>query len=147
MALSERAERSRGFGILRLGAAAVPELEFRYLGRMLLHAAVVGALTGLVGSLFFVALEIVQRLLLEDLAGYKPLKAHGEALMRSLDGAPFRPWLLILLPAVGALLGGLLTSFVAPEAQGGGGDAMLHAFHHQGGVVRRRVVSVKALAS
>jgi hypothetical protein len=42
----------------------VPELEFRNLGRMLLHAAVVGALTGLVGSLFFVALEIVQRLLL-----------------------------------------------------------------------------------
>ena len=60
MALSERAGRSRGLSVLRLGAAAVPELEFRYLGRMLLHAALVGALTGLVGSLFFVALEIVQ---------------------------------------------------------------------------------------
>jgi chloride channel protein, CIC family len=147
MALSERAARSRGFSVLRLGAAAVPELEFRYLGRMLLHAALVGALTGLVGSLFFVALELVQTILLEDLAGYRPLKAHGEALMASVGGTPFRPWLLVLLPAVGALVGGVLTSSLAPEAQGGGSDATLHAFHHQGGVVRRRVVSVKALAS
>src|SRR5687768_1569556 len=104
MALSERAGRSRGFSVLRLGAAAVPELEFRYLGRMLLHAALVGALTGLVGSLFFVALEIVQAFFLEDLAGYRPLKASGEALMPSFDASPFRPWLLVLLPAVGALV-------------------------------------------
>jgi chloride channel protein, CIC family len=147
MALSERAGRSRGFSVLRLGAAAVPELEFRYLGRMLLHAALVGALTGLVGSLFFVALEIVQAFFLEDLAGYRPLKAYGEALMPSFDATPFRPWLLVLLPAVGALVGGVLTSKLAPEAQGGGGDATLHAFHHQRGVVRRRVVTVKAFAS
>jgi CIC family chloride channel protein len=147
MALSERTARPRAFSVFRLGAAAVPELEFKNLGRMLLHAAVVGALTGLVGSLFFVALEIVQRLLLEETAGYKPLKAHGEALMPSLHVAEFRPWLLVVLPAVGALLGGALTALFAPEAQGGGGDATLNAFHHQGGVVRRRVVAVKTLAS
>jgi chloride channel protein, CIC family len=146
MALSERAERPRGFSFIRFGAAAVPELEFRNLGRMLLHAAVVGAMTGLIGSLFFVALEIVQRIFLEDITGYKPLKAHGEALMPSLDAPEFRPWLLLVLPAVGALAGGVLTS-LAPEAQGGGGDATLRAFHHQSGVVRRRVVSIKTLAS
>jgi CIC family chloride channel protein len=147
MALSERAARPRAFSVLRLGAAAVPELEFKNLGRMLLHAALVGALTGLVGSLFFLALEIVQRLLLEDMVGYKPLKAHGEALMPSLAAAEFRPWLLVVLPAAGALVGGVLTTFLAPEAQGGGGDSTLNAFHHQGGVVRRRVVGVKTLAS
>ena len=147
MALSERAARPRAFSVLRLGAAAVPELEFKNLGRMLLHAALVGALTGLVGSLFFVALEIVQRLLLEDTAGYKPLKAHGEALMPSLEAAEFRPWLLVVLPAAGALVGGVLTAFLAPEAKGGGGDATLHAFHHEAGVVRQRVVVVKTVAS
>src|SRR5262245_62855476 len=98
MALSERAARPRGFSVLRLGAAAVPDFEFRNLGRMLLHAALVGALTGLVGSLFFVALEIVQRLLLEETAGYRPLKAQGEALLPSVNTAEFRPWLLMLLP-------------------------------------------------
>ena len=52
----------------------------------------------------------------------------------------------MLLPAAGALLAGLVC-LLAPETRGGGGDAMIHAFHHQGGVVRRRVIWVKALAS
>src|SRR4051812_18896704 len=66
MAVPGRVERARGFSVLRLRAAAVPQLEMRYLGRVLLHAALVGAITGLAGSLFFVALEVVQRFLLED---------------------------------------------------------------------------------
>jgi CIC family chloride channel protein len=149
MALPERAERppARGFSILRLRAAAVPQLDLRYVGRTLLHAALVGAVTGIVGTLFFVALEIAQRFLLEDLAGYLPLRAHGESVIASTASTPFRPWLLLVLPGLGALAGGALTAFVAPECQGGGGDATLHAFHQQGGTVRRRVVSVKAIAS
>ena len=125
----------------------MPQLDLRFLGRMLLHAALVGAVAGSVGSLFFVTLEIVQRYLLEDLAGYQPLRAHGELVMSSANATPFRPWLLMIIPGLGALAGGILTAFVAPEAQGGGGDATLHAFHHQGGVVRRRVITVKAIAS
>ncbi|HKQ71286.1 MAG TPA: chloride channel protein [Polyangiaceae bacterium] len=140
-------ERSRGFSLLRLRAAAVPQLDLRYLGRMLLHAALVGALTGSVGSAFFVALELTQTFLLEDLAGYLPLRASGESVLGSVSFTPFRPWLLALLPGLGALGAGLLTTFLAPEARGGGGDAAIHAFHHQAGVVRRRVVGIKALAS
>src|SRR5216684_3584521 len=92
MALPERAERPRvrGFSVLRLRAAAVPQLDLRYVGRTLLHAA-------LVGSLFFVALEVAQRFLLEDLAGYLPLRAHGESVMASTASTPFRPWLLLVL--------------------------------------------------
>src|SRR5258706_15351120 len=147
MALPERAERARGFSVLRLRAAAVPQLELRYLGRVLLHAALVGAVTGLAGSFFFVALEVVQRFLLEDLVGYQPLRAYGETVVEMATHGPFRPWLLMILPGLGALAGGALTSFLAPEARGGGGDAMLHAFHDEGGTVRRRVAPVKALAS
>jgi CIC family chloride channel protein len=47
---------------------------------------------------------------------------------------------------MGGLVCGLLTRF-APEARGGGGDAMIEAFHHHGGIIRRRVIWVKALAS
>jgi CIC family chloride channel protein len=147
MALPQRVERGRGFSILRLRAAAVPQLELRYLGRVLLHAALVGAVTGVAGTVFFVALEVVQRFLLEDLAGYQPLRASGERVVEMVTHAPFRPWLLMILPGLGALIGGGLTSYFAPEARGGGGDAMLHAFHHEGGAVRRRVAPIKALAS
>ncbi len=125
---------------------ANPPIDLTLLGRTLFHAAIVGAAAGLVGSLFFYALERTQHLVLHDLAGYRALRAHGE-LEPEGNGTPFRPWVLWLIPAVGALLGGILSATLAPETQGGGGDAMIDAFHRKGGFIRRRVVSVKALAS
>ncbi|HEY2900138.1 MAG TPA: chloride channel protein [Polyangia bacterium] len=53
---------------------------------------------------------------------------------------------MLVLPAVGGLATGLLTR-LAPEARGGGGDAVIESFHHQGGIIRRRVIWVKMLAS
>lgn len=122
-------------------------LDLRFVGRTLLRAGLVGLAAGLVGAAFFGGLELVQRLLLEDLAGYLPLRAHGEALAAG-PTAPqtFRPWLLLVLPALGGLACGLLTR-LAPETRGGGGDAMIDAFHRQGGMIRGRVIAVKLLAS
>jgi CIC family chloride channel protein len=122
-------------------------LELRLLGRTLLHAALVGAVAGAVGAAFFAALEVGQRLLLEALAGYAPLRADGELALGAALERPFRPWLLALLPAVGGLASGLLAWRLAPEAAGGGGDAAIDAYHRRGGVLRARVVPVKAAAS
>ena len=123
-------------------------VDLRIVGRTLLHAALVGAVAGFVGAAFFAGLELVQRLLLEDLGGYRALRAHGETFFKELPeaGRAFRPWLLVLLPAIGALAGGLLSQ-LAPETRGGGGDAMITAFHRHNGRVRARVAWVKALAS
>jgi CIC family chloride channel protein len=134
---------------LRDGLAGVlPEapLELRIVGRVLLHAAVVGAAAGLVGAAFFAALEAGQRILLEHGAGLAILRARGETLDGGGGGITFRPWLLALLPALGGLASGLLTSRLAPEAAGGGGDAAIEAYH-RGGVVRWRVIPVKAAAA
>ena len=67
-------------------------LDLRIVGRTLLHAALVGVAAGLVGAAFFAALEYMQRFLLEDLAGYVPLRARGETFARGRP-APivFRP--------------------------------------------------------
>src|SRR5207244_1480813 len=72
--------------------------------------------------------------------------AFGESFLAPRSGHHYRPWLLAFLPAVGALLSGLCTT-LAPESRGGGGDAMIDAFHHGGGIIRRRVIWIKALAS
>jgi chloride channel protein, CIC family len=135
-----------GRGLLATLLPEASPLDLRILGRTLLQAAVVGAAAGLVGAGFFAALEGVQRILLEIGAGYRPLRAHGETFLGEVEGRPFRPFLLLLLPAAGALLSGLLTRW-APEARGGGGDATIEAFHHKGGVVRPRVIGIKAAAS
>jgi CIC family chloride channel protein len=122
-------------------------VDLRIVGRTLLHAALVGIVAGLMGVAFFAALEVVQRFILEYLGGYRILRASGETFLPELDGTrPFRPWLLLFLPAAGALVSGLISQ-LAPETRGGGGDAMITAFHQQGGVIRKRVAGVKLLAS
>jgi CIC family chloride channel protein len=129
--------------ILREAAPA----DLRIVGRMLFHAAIVGVAAGLAGAAFFAGLEVVQRLVLEELGGYRPLRAHGETFLPELANlGQFRPWLLVIVPAVGALASGIISE-LAPETRGGGGDAMINAFHRQDGVVRKRVAWVKGLAS
>jgi CIC family chloride channel protein len=136
----------RGGSILPILFADDSPLDLRIVGRTLLHAALVGLAAGLVGAAFFAGVEYAQNLLLEGLAGYVPLRASGERFAASIAPGSFKPWLLAVLPALGGLLCGLLTQ-LAPETRGGGGDAMIDAFHHKGGVIRARVIWVKALAS
>ncbi|MFO7180874.1 MAG: chloride channel protein, partial [Pseudomonadota bacterium] len=122
-------------------------LELELLGRTLLHSALVGAAAGLVGSLFYYALELTERLVLESLAGYVALRAGGERVHIVVERGPVRPWLLLVLPAIGALVGGILSTRFAPETRGGGADAIIRDFHQNRGVVRSRVPWIKAVAS
>src|SRR4051794_24006100 len=132
--------------LLALFWSVAPPLEVGILGRTLLHTALVGLAAGLVGAAFFAGLEHAQRLFLDGWAGFTPLRAHGELFLRGHVSTGFRPWVIVFLPAVGGLASGLVTT-LAPETRGGGGDATIHAFHHQGGHIRRRVLWIKALAS
>jgi len=122
------------------------QLDLQIVGRTILHAAAVGVAAGLAGAALFAGLEYFQRGLLENLAGYIPLRADGETFAASDTFHAFHPWVLVLLPGLGGLACGLLTR-LAPEIRGGGGDAMIEAFHYEGGFIRRRVIWLKALAS
>ncbi|MBC8234692.1 chloride channel protein [bacterium] len=57
------------------------------------------------------------------------------------------PWLLPLIPALGGLCVGLMTYFLAREAKGHGVPEVMAAVVENGGVIRPRVVIIKALAS
>ena len=133
-------------GLLALIALQDAPLELQLLGRTLLHAALVGAGAGIVGVVFLLGLELMEHVLLEGLAGFMPLRALGERQIEAQWTTTFRPWLLVLLPALGALAGGWVSRW-APETRGGGGDATIHAFHHEGGRIRKRVMLIKPFAS
>ena len=123
-------------------------LDLRLVGRTILHTVAVGLAAGFIGAAFFWALEALTVVLLEDLAGYRPLRAHGEQVSVSTGAhaGDFLPWLLVILPAVGGLLTGLIGRWV-PEVRGGGADTTIAAFHQSGGLIRRRVIWAKPLAS
>ncbi len=133
-------------GLIEDGFTGNTPPSLQLLGRVLLHAAAVGATVGVVSLLFVYGLDITQHFVLQRLAGYLPLRAAGEGIELGGGQTPFRPWLLWILPAVGALIGGAI-SILAPETRGGGSDAIIDAFHNKGGTVRRRVPIVKMLAS
>ncbi|MCL2725564.1 MAG: chloride channel protein [Polyangiaceae bacterium] len=132
--------------LIERGFSARPPITLQLLGRLLLHAAAVGAAVGCVSLGFVKGLELVEHTVLEGLAGYIPLRAAGEALFPVGEDTHFRPWLLLFLPGIGALLAGVI-SRLAPETRGGGADTIIEAFHEHGGVVRRRVPFIKVLAS
>ena len=138
----------RLLALKRLFGATPRPIELQILGRVLLHAALVGAAAGLLGSLFFAGVEAVQRVGLETLTGYVPLRAAGEGILgETSHPTAFRPWLLLIFPAAGALLAGALSTWLAPETLGGGSDAIIDAFHQHRGLVRKRVSVMKAVVS
>src|SRR3974390_3069046 len=96
----------RLLALRRLMDSARAPLELQILGRVLLHAALVGVAAGLMGSLFFAVVESIQRICLGGWTGYVSLRAGGETLLGEMEQPPpFRPWLLFVLPGLGALAG------------------------------------------
>jgi CIC family chloride channel protein len=115
----------------------------------LLRSALVGIATGAVACVFFYALEWAEYLFLGRLAGYVPLRPGGEHPLtpQIVDVSHFRPIVLVFVPALGALLAGVIGYFAAPETLGGGSDAFINAFHQHKGEIRRRVAPIKLLTS
>jgi chloride channel protein, CIC family len=112
--------------------------------RLLLEAALLGVVGALGAQLFLWLLRVSNRLLLYDLAGYRPPSIEGSA------GQVIGPHGLWLIPAV-TVLGGLLSGFLvyrfAPEAEGHGTDTVVDAVHRRQSVIRARVPPIKLLAS
>jgi len=96
-----------------------------------LLALLIGGATGVGAYGFFAAMEWVKDL------------SYGDA-----GGLFTGQWyMLILLPAAGALAVGIITQSFAPEAKGHGVPEVMDAIYRQGGLVRARVAIAKAVAS
>ena len=120
-------------------------LELGMFSRTLLLAAGVGIFAGLVGAAFVASVERGQQAVLERFAGADLVRAVGEV---ASTASPERrvPWLLLAVPALGALLGGIV-SRLAPEAFGGGGNQTIASYHGAQAKVRPRLLPIKLLAS
>ncbi len=121
-------------------------LVLRRLGRTLYHAGLVGVAAGLFAVVFYAAIDVLTHGVFERFTGSATPKTAGQ-LSRGEWLVERRAWLIVLIPALGGLIVGLLTTSFAPEAKGGGGNEYLDAFHRQRGMIRKRVALGKLVAS
>lgn len=126
-----------------------PQSVLRHLEqRRLLVDTVILALGGVAAAqLFNFLVELSSRLFLGRLAGYRAPGLPSEGASPTEIVGPNGLWLVPVATMLGGLLVGLLTEWLAPEAEGHGTDAVVRAFHRAGGALRGRVAPVKLLAS
>lgn len=123
--------------------------ELKYIQRWVLLSILIGIVAGFGAFAFYLLLQIMTDFFLGYLAGFQPTPPAGEPELPyiSLPTAPFRLWVLALMPALGGLIAGLIIYSFAPEAEGHGTDAIIDAFHNKKGEIRKRVPLIKAIAS
>jgi len=114
--------------------------------RLLALGVLVGCVSGLGAVVFDALLGLALAWFVHAPLGYAE-PARGAAAEAVARAASSRSLLWLCVPAAGALLSGLVVFLVAPEAEGHGTDAMIEAFHHRGGHIRKRVPAVKIVAS
>ncbi|MHB8861605.1 MAG: chloride channel protein [Pirellulaceae bacterium] len=118
--------------------------------RLLGLATLVGIVAGLGAIGFYLATRFVEHYALGVVVGYMSEPSPGgepAIAWPSLPGHPFVPWLLLLIPALGGLISGVLVFTLAPEAEGHGTDSVIAAYHCRQGQIRPRVPLVKIFAS
>ena len=114
--------------------------------RLMLLSAAVGVVAGLGAICFDALVGLALESLLRSLTGYsEPVPGAAPAIFSG--PVSFRSFWLILLPAIGGLVSGVIVFRIAPEAEGMGTDSMIESFHERGGQIRKRVPLVKIVAS
>lgn len=111
-------------------------------------AILIGVLAGLVSIVFFEALRIAVHWFTHRATGFYPPVPSG-------DPPEFPPvpatepvaWMLVLVPALGGLIAGLLVHFTKPDPQRGGTDGVLDAFHQRRGRFGLRDPVIRAASS
>ncbi len=116
--------------------------------RLYFLALLVGVISGVGALLFQVALDAASGYVLTGLAHLKIGHPEGERAIFHVEAVGDSvSWLIVILPALGGLIGGWLVYRWAPEAAGHGTDAMIDSFHNKAGHIRPIVPLIKGLAT
>ncbi len=116
-------------------------------GRLFFSSILVGIVSGIGAIIFFTLLSQLTNFCFHDLANYYPPEAAGEISGQHSEGGFIHRWILLIAPAIGGLISGFLVFTYAPEAEGHGTDAVIEAFHHKKGAIRKRVPLIKTISS
>jgi chloride channel protein, CIC family len=124
--------------------------EHREIVRLLALCVLVGLVAGFGAVAFYYMLKFADFVCMDYLAGYRlTFAAHEGPLFRTSTATspPLHRWVLLILPAIGGLISGVIVFTLAPEAEGHGTDAAIDAYHFKAGAVRSRVPLIKMITS
>lgn len=132
--------------LLRIGQRLYARLRVTSPLHVYLYAILIGLTTGLFGLLFNHILHLVRDAIFLHGIGLSLPNPRGEG-VAGLAVVPFSPYLLFIAPAIGGLFSGVVTTYFCHDARGGGTDAIIRAFHSEGGRIGGRVPFFKSLAT
>lgn len=122
--------------------------DIGYAGKWFVFAVVIGVIAGLVAVVFFTVLHEAVIFFSHTLARFHPPLPGGDPPLP--DPSPLQEpiwWMILLVPALGGLIAGVLVHLLKPDAERGGTDAVLKAFHEHRGRLGLATPVVKAIAS
>lgn len=125
-----------------IGSGFKTRLAPKQLGRAILIFLPLGIISGLAGALFVSMIRFLDDMLLGSVIGSDATQSL--AVVGWPQGAR---WLLLVIPAAGGLITGLICSRFCPEAMGAGVGNVIDAHHQRGGRIRLRVPFVKSFTS
>ncbi|MEE9543369.1 MAG: chloride channel protein [Thermodesulfobacteriota bacterium] len=115
--------------------------------KLVLDSLVLGVVGAISAQVFTLLLNFSRSIFLTGIAGYQAPGLPGEGgVLLEVVGS----YGLLLIPVVttiGGLIAGFLVFGLAPEAEGGGTDPAIRAFHIYAGKIRHRVAPLKILAT
>lgn len=123
------------------------ELNLRQFQRWALFSIVIGIVSGIGAIVFYMGLGAFSYYILGGISGYFPPSPSGELPLFPVQQDDPNLWLLLILPAAGGLLAGIIIYTFAPEAEGHGTDAVIDAYNNKRGFIRKRLPLIKAVAS
>jgi len=123
------------------------ELNLKQVQRWTLFSIIIGVVSGFGAILFYLGVNAVSIYVLGGIGGYYPPIPSGELPLFSQPETHMNRWILLILPAIGGLLAGIIIFTYAPEAEGHGTDAVIDAYNNKRGFIRKRVPFIKAISS
>ena len=117
--------------------------------RLFAQAALVGLVVGNVAAGFHWLSMALDKLLLHGVGAQASLLEGGN-LLKGLSAENFndpKRWLLLVLPAAGAVLAALLIKWISPGTHARGTDSAIYIYHRLKCRMSWRIIPVKAIAS
>ena len=112
-----------------------------------IYAVLVGVVCGVVSMIFSFLLSLLEAFYLSF---HVQSQNKSESILEKVDfasGHLSSSIIIILLPAFGGLIAGLIIHFFCKDASGTGTDEMIYAFHFKEGKINTRIPFFKALAT